>query len=104
LAIARALLKDPDILILDEATSHLDATSEHLIQEALEVLLKGRTSVIIAHRLSTILNADLIVVMDEGRVVEVGRHAKLLQNQGLYADLFERQFGDAIDQSEAAGE
>ncbi|MFW5867923.1 MAG: ABC transporter ATP-binding protein, partial [Armatimonadota bacterium] len=87
-----------------EATSHLDATSEHLIQEALEVLLKGRTSVIIAHRLSTILNADLIVVMDEGRVVEVGRHAKLLQNQGLYADLFERQFGDAIDQSEAAGE
>ncbi|MGD9496614.1 MAG: ABC transporter ATP-binding protein [Armatimonadota bacterium] len=96
LAMARALLKDPRILILDEATSHLDATSEHLIQQALEVLLKGRTSVTIAHRLSTILNSDKIVVLDEGRLVEVGSHSELLSRGGLYADLFERQFGDAL--------
>ena len=95
LAIARALLKDPRILILDEATSHLDATSEHLIQQALGILLKGRTAVIIAHRLSTILNSDKIIVLDEGRVVEVGSHADLLRNGGLYATLCERQFGRA---------
>ena len=92
LAIARALLKDPRILILDEATSHLDATSEHLIQEALEVLLKGRTSVIIAHRLSTILTADSIVVLDHGRVVEQGSHETLIGLDGLYASLYRRQF------------
>jgi len=96
LAMARALLKDPRILILDEATSHLDATSEHLIQQALEVLLQGRTSVTIAHRLSTILKADKIVVIDRGRVVQVGTHVDLLERGGLYADLFERQFGDAL--------
>jgi ATP-binding cassette subfamily B protein len=96
LAIARALLKDPRILILDEATSHLDATSEHLIQEALKVLLHGRTAVIIAHRLSTILNADKIVVLDEGHVVEVGSHADLLRNGGLYATLYHQQFDRAI--------
>lgn len=102
LAIARALLKDPKILILDEATSHLDATSEYLIQQALEVLLQGRTSVTIAHRLSTILSADKIVVMDRGRVVDVGAHAELLERGGLYADLFERQFGDALAASRGA--
>jgi ATP-binding cassette subfamily B protein len=97
LAIARALLKDPRILILDEATSHLDAASEHLIQQELGTLLKGRTAVIIAHRLSTILNADKIVVLDAGRVVEVGSHGELLRNGGLYASLYERQFGNRGD-------
>jgi ATP-binding cassette subfamily B protein len=92
LAIARALLKDPRILILDEATSNLDATSEHLIQQALEVLLRGRTSLIIAHRLSTILNADKILVMNRGRLVEAGRHDELLAQGGLYATLYHQQF------------
>lgn len=92
LAIARALLKDPRILILDEATSHLDATAEFLIQEALETLLRNRTAVIIAHRLSTILGADKIVVLDRGRVVEVGPHAELLARDGLYATLYHQQF------------
>jgi ATP-binding cassette subfamily B protein len=96
-SIARALLKDPSILILDEATSSLDATSEYLIQQALEKLLRGRTSLIIAHRLSTILSSDLIVVMDEGRVVETGSHEELLEHRGLYAGLFERQFGKVLE-------
>ena len=99
-SIARALLKDPAILILDEATSNLDATSEYLIQTALEELLKGRTSLIIAHRLSTILSSDQIVVMDEGRVVDVGRHEELLERGGLYAALFERQFGKVLEASD----
>ena len=92
LSIARSLLKDPRLLILDEATSSLDATSEHLIQEALETLLQGRTSLIIAHRLSTILSADKILVLDKGRLVEAGRHQDLLALNGLYAKLYHQQF------------
>jgi len=97
LSIARALLKDPDILILDEATSNLDATSEFLIQTALEKLLHGRTSLIIAHRLSTILNADRIVVMQDGQVEDSGRHDELLARGGLYARLFEQQFRKVLE-------
>ncbi|MEX2144226.1 MAG: ABC transporter ATP-binding protein [Anaerolineales bacterium] len=92
LSIARVVLKDPRILILDEATSHLDSQSEALIQAALEPLLRGRTSLVIAHRLSTILAADVILVMDEGRLVEQGSHAELLSQSGLYAGLYETQF------------
>lgn len=92
LAIARVILKDPRILILDEATSHLDSENEALIQAALEPLFQGRTSVVIAHRLSTILAADKILVMDEGRLVESGSHADLLAQGGLYSQLYETQF------------
>ncbi len=91
-AIARVILKDPAVLILDEATSHLDSRSEALIQEALERVMKGRTSVVIAHRLSTILAADKILVLDHGRLVETGTHAELLGRGRLYAELFETQF------------
>ena len=96
-SIARALLKDPAIFILDEATSNLDATSEYLIQAALQKLLQGRTSLIIAHRLSTILSSDTIVVMDGGRVVDKGSHKELLARGGLYAELFEQQFGEVLE-------
>jgi subfamily B ATP-binding cassette protein MsbA len=87
LAVARALYKDPPILILDEATSALDAESEALVQKALERLMAGRTTLEIAHRLATVRNADRIVVMEEGRVVEEGAHAELLVGGGLYARL-----------------
>ena len=87
LSIARAILKNPDILILDEATSALDTESEKLVQEALDKLLNGRTSVIIAHRLSTIKNADKIIVIDQGRIVEEGTHTELIDKGGLYAKL-----------------
>jgi ATP-binding cassette, subfamily B, bacterial len=96
-SIARALLKDPAILILDEATSSLDATSEYLIQGALDRLLQGRTSLVIAHRLSTILSADRILVLDEGRIVDVGRHEELITRDGLYRTLFEQQFRHVLD-------
>ena len=92
LAIARLLLKAPDIVILDEATAHLDSESEAAIQKALEIALAGRTSIVIAHRLSTILQADQILVLEDGRIVERGTHEGLLQNGGLYADLYRRQF------------
>ncbi len=91
-AIARVVLKDPRVLILDEATSHLDSRSEALIQEAMEQVMKGRTSLVIAHRLSTIIGADLILVLDEGRLVEQGGHQDLLDKGGLYRRLYETQF------------
>lgn len=92
-AIARAVLKDPKILILDEATSSLDSESERLVQDALEKLMKGRTSIVIAHRLSTIRQADLILVLDNGRIVEQGTHLELLkETNGLYRNLSELQF------------
>ena len=95
MAIARVLLKDPRVLILDEATSHLDSRSEALIQEALETLLEGRTSLVIAHRLSTVRSADMILVIDEGRIVERGNHASLMEANGLYTELYETQFEPA---------
>jgi len=94
-AIARVILKNPSILILDEATSHLDARSEALVQEALERIMEQRTSLVIAHRLSTVLSADKIVVIDQGQVQEMGTHEQLLAQGGLYSGLFETQFRDA---------
>jgi ATP-binding cassette subfamily B protein len=99
IAIARVVLKDPRILVLDEATSHLDSLSEALIQEALQRVMRGRTSLVIAHRLSTILAADLILVMDKGRLVEQGTHESLLEHGGLYAMLYETQFSPSTDSS-----
>jgi ATP-binding cassette subfamily B protein len=92
IALARVILKDPRILVLDEATSSLDSESESLIQEALKRVMAGRTSIVIAHRLSTILAADLILVMDRGRIIERGTHEQLLAAGGLYSQLYETQF------------
>src|SRR6266511_2508140 len=96
LAIARVILKDPQILILDEATSSLDTASERLVQSALEPLMEARTTIAIAHRLSTILAADIIFVLDHGRVIERGTHAELLELRGLYADLYQQQFAGGL--------
>ncbi len=94
LAIARLLLKGPGLVVLDEATAHLDSESEVAVQQALDTALAGRTALVIAHRLSTIRGADMILVIDEGRVVEAGRHEQLLAAGGLYSDLYETQFRD----------
>lgn len=92
IAIARALFKDPPILVLDEATSALDTESERLVQGALEVLMRGRTTLVIAHRLSTIRSADKIVVLDAGEIAEVGTHEELLARRGVYRKLYDLQF------------
>ena len=93
--IARAFLKGAPILILDEATSHLDAVNEATVHRALERLMKGRTTIVIAHRLSTVRNADMIAVLDAGRVAETGTHQELLARNGIYAHLVARQLGAA---------
>ena len=95
IAIARAILKDPTVLLLDEATSSLDNESERLIEDAMERLLEGRTTMIIAHRLSTVQRADRLIVLDRGRIVEEGSHASLLAQRGLYARLYASQFREA---------
>ena len=97
LSIARVILKDPKILILDEATSSLDSISENSIQNALDVLMKGRTSIVIAHRLSTILQADRILVISDGKIVEEGGHEELIEKNGVYRQLYETQFRKVID-------
>ncbi|MDQ3502543.1 MAG: ATP-binding cassette domain-containing protein, partial [Actinomycetota bacterium] len=92
IAIARLLLKAPGVVILDEATAHLDSESEAAVQRALSTALAGRTSLVIAHRLSTVRDADAILVLQDGRVVERGRHEQLLERGGLYAELYRTQF------------
>ena len=102
ITIARAMLADPPMLILDEATSSVDTRTEVLIQSAMEKLMKGRTSFVIAHRLSTIRNADLILVMRDGNIVEHGTHNELLADNGFYASLYNSQFTEAIDYMQGA--
>jgi len=92
LTIARALLADPKVLILDEATSSVDTRTEVLIQKAMDELMKGRTTFIIAHRLSTIKNADMILVMKDGDIIETGNHKELMKKNGFYANLYNSQF------------
>jgi ATP-binding cassette subfamily B protein len=103
-AIARLLLKAPDVVVLDEATAHLDSESEVAVQRALKKVLAGRTSIVIAHRLSTVRDADQILVIDAGRVVERGRHSELLAQEGLYAELYNTQFADQTDLADEMGE
>jgi ABC-type multidrug transport system fused ATPase/permease subunit len=104
MAIARAILKNPPILILDEATSALDSESEVLVQEAINNLMKNRTTFVIAHRLSTVRNADCIIVIDDGKVVEEGSHAELMKRNGLYTKLYNMQFKLSKEQGVGSGE
>ena len=97
LTIARALLADPQILILDEATSNVDTRTEVQIQKAMNTLMKGRTSFVIAHRLSTIRDADLILVMKKGCVIEQGSHDELIRKQGFYYELYQSQFSNGLE-------
>ena len=97
LTIARALLADPKILILDEATSSVDTRLELLIQKAMKTLMQGRTSFVIAHRLSTIRNADLILVIKDGQLIEQGKHDELIRQQGFYEKLYNAQFQEQLD-------
>jgi ATP-binding cassette subfamily B protein len=99
-AIARLLLKAPDVVVLDEATAHLDSESEAAVQRALKTVLAGRTSIVIAHRLSTVREADQILVVDQGHIVERGRHSELLGAGGLYAELYNTQFSDQADEAD----
>jgi ATP-binding cassette, subfamily B, bacterial len=99
LAIARAVLADPKVFILDEATSNLDSESERLIQQSLDQLLRGRTSFVIAHRLSTIRHADRILVLDDGTIAQAGSHDELMSDSGLYRDMVELQ---RIEQGDSA--
>ena len=92
MAIARLLLKNPQIVLLDEATAHLDSENEALVQSAIREVLKDRTSLVIAHRLSTIISADQILVVEEGKIVERGKHEELINSGGLYSELYARQF------------
>jgi ATP-binding cassette subfamily B protein len=99
LTIARAFLADPQVLILDEATSSVDTRTEVMIQKAMATLMEGRTSFVIAHRLSTIRDADTILVMDKGRIIEQGTHQELLAAKGFYEDLYNSQFSEALDEA-----
>jgi len=101
ISIARAALANPRILILDEATSSVDTRTERLIQKALEELLRGRTSIVIAHRLSTIRNADQVLVLKDGEIIERGKHDELMKARGFYHDLYMSQFRRDIDFSDA---
>jgi ABC-type multidrug transport system fused ATPase/permease subunit len=96
ISFARTLAFDPDILILDEATANIDTETEVLIQDAMEKLMKGRTTLVVAHRLSTIQNADKIIVMHKGRIKEMGKHQELLANRGIYYNLYKIQYEKVI--------